>query len=121
MEGERERDWERERERDRDLEGLWAGSGEGGEADLLVLEDRLADSFDLGSGEELLPAGEALRERERLWDLAGLRERLGERDGERPRDRDREREELSDLERLLDLRKREHVLYYTMQSDFSIS
>lgn len=88
---------------------------------MLVLEDRLAGSFDLGSGEELLPAGEALRERERLWDLAGLRERLGERDGERPRDRDREREELSDLERLLDLRKRECVLYYTMQSDFSIS
>ncbi len=77
-------------------------------ADLLVLEDRLAGSFDLGVGEEVPPAGEPVRERERerLWALAGLRERLGERDGERPRERDREREELSDRERLLDLGKR---------------
>jgi len=72
-------------------------------ADLLVLEERLVGSFDLGAGDEGLPAGEPLRERERLWALAGLRERLGERDGERPRERDREREELSDRERLLDL------------------
>lgn len=77
-------------------------------ADLLVLEDRFAGSFDLGVGEEAPPAGEPVRERERerLWALAGLRERLGERDGERPRERDREREELSDRERLLDLGKR---------------
>lgn len=76
-------------------------------ADLLVLEDRLAGSFDLADGEEAPPAGEPLGERERLWALwAGLRERLGERDGERPRERDREREELSDRERLLDLGKR---------------
>lgn len=72
-------------------------------ADLLVLEDRFVGSFDLGVGEEVPPAGEPVRERERLWALAGLRERLGERDGERPRERDREREELSDRERLLDL------------------
>lgn len=116
MEGERDRECERdsERERERDLEALWAGSGEGGVVDLLVLEERLATSFNLG--EEPLPAGEPLwerereRERERLWDLAGLRERLGDRDGERPRERDRERErerdELSDLERLLDLQER---------------
>lgn len=109
MEGERDRECERdsERERERDLEALCAGSGEGGVVDLLVLEERLATSFNLG--EEPLPAGEPLwereRERERLWDLAGLRERLGDRDGERPRERERERErdELSDLERLLDL------------------
>lgn len=81
------------------------GSGEGGVADLLVLEERLAGSFDFGVGEEVPPAGEPERERERerLWALAGLRERLGERDGERPREREREREELSDRERLLDL------------------
>lgn len=76
-------------------------------ADLLVLVDRFAGSFDLGVGEDVPPAGEPERERERererLWALAGLRERLGERDGERPRERDREREELSDRERLLDL------------------
>lgn len=76
-------------------------------ADLLVLEERLVGSFDLLDGEEAPPAGERLRERERLLAFAGLRERLGEclgeRDGERPRDRDREREELSDRERLLDL------------------
>lgn len=75
-------------------------------ADLLVLEDRLAGSFDLEVGEEAPPAGDTLGERERLWALwAGLRERLGERDGERPREREREREELSDRERLLDLGK----------------
>lgn len=74
-------------------------------ADLLVLEERLVGSFDLGVGDEAPPPGEPLRERERLWALAGLRERLGERDGERPRERDREREELSDRERLLDLGK----------------
>lgn len=81
-------------------------------ADLLVLEDRFVGSFDLGVGEEVPPAGEPVRERERLWALAGLRERLGERDGERPRERDREREELSDRERLLDLgdRKRGRVM-----------
>lgn len=72
-------------------------------ADLLILEERLAGSLDLEVGEEAPPAGEPLRERERLWALAGLRERLGERDAERPRERDREREELSDRERLLDL------------------
>lgn len=78
-------------------------------ADLLVLEERFAGSFDLAVGEEAPPAGEPERERERLWALAGLRERLGERDGERPRERDREREELSDRERLLDLGKRERT------------
>lgn len=106
MEGERDRECERdrERERERDLEALWPGSGDGGVVDLLVLEERLVTSFSLG--EEPLPAGEPLRERERLWDLAGLRERLGDRDAERPRDRERERDELSDLERLLDLRER---------------
>lgn len=77
-------------------------------ADLLILDDRLAASFDLEDGEEAAPTGDPLgereRDRERLWALwAGLRERLGERDGERPRERDREREELSDRERLLDL------------------
>lgn len=110
MEGERERDRERDLERERETDALWAGRGEGGVADLLVLEERLVGSFDLLEGEEAPPAGERLRERERLLALAGLRERLGEclgeRDGERPRDRDREREELSDLERLLDLGKK---------------
>lgn len=73
-------------------------------ADLLVFDERLANSFDLGVGEEEAPpAGEPLRERERLWALAGLRERRGERDTERPRERDRERDELSERERLLDL------------------
>lgn len=70
---------------------------------MLVLEERLAGSFDLEVGDDAPPAGEPLREREWLWPLAGLRERLGERDGERPRERDREREELSDRDRLLDL------------------
>lgn len=114
MEGERERERDRERDRererewdrDRETEALWAARGEGGVADLLVLEDRFAGSFDLEDGEEVPPPGEPLRERERLWVLAGLRERLGERDGERPRERDREREELSERERLLDLGER---------------
>lgn len=79
--------------------------GEGGVADLLILEERLAGSLDLEVGEDVPPAGEPLWERERLWALAGLRERLGERDAERPRERDREREELSDRERLLDLKE----------------
>lgn len=116
MEGERERD------------ALWAGSGETGVDDLLVL-NCFTCSFDLGGGEEAPPAGERLREREwererereREWDrerdrerertLEGLRERLGDRERERPRDRewererDREREELSERERLLDLKK----------------
>lgn len=65
----------------------------------------MAGSLDLEVGEDAPPAGEPLRERERLWALAGLRERLGERDAERPRERDREREELSDRERLLDLKE----------------
>lgn len=69
--------------------------------DLLDLEERLLGSFDFG--EDAPPAGEMLRERERWWSLAGLRERLGERDWERPRERDRERDELSERERLLDL------------------
>lgn len=76
--------------------------------DLLVLEERLAGSFDLELGEEAPPAGEPLRERERLCALAGLRDRLGERDAERPLERDRDREELSDRERLLDLGKKKH-------------
>lgn len=63
-------------------------------------------SLDFADGEAAPPEGEPLGERERLWALAGLRERLGERDGERPRERDREREELSDRERLLDLGER---------------
>lgn len=67
----------------------------------------MAGSLDLEVGEDAPPAGEPLRERERLWALAGLRERLGERDAERPRERDREREELSDRERLLDLKEGE--------------
>lgn len=91
------------------MEALWAGRGEGGVPDLLVLEDRFAGSFDLGVGEEVPPAGEPLRERERLWALEGLWDRLGERDGERPREREREREELSDRERLLDLGKRRRI------------
>lgn len=114
MEGERERERERERDRDRETEALWAARGEGGVADLLVLEDRFAGSFDLEDGEEVPPPGEPLRERERererLWVLAGLRERLGERDGERPRERDREREELSERERLLDLGERGRIM-----------
>lgn len=118
MEGERERD------------ALWAGSGETGVDDLLVL-NCFTCSFDLLGEEAAPPAGERLREREREWErewerererertLEGLRERLGDRERERPRDRewererdrdrerDREREELSERERLLDLRKRE--------------
>lgn len=70
---------------------------------MLILEECLLGSFDFGG--EMLRVGEPLRERERLWALAGLRERLGERDMERPRERDLEREELSDRERLLDLEK----------------
>lgn len=76
----------------------------------------MAGSLDLEVGEDAPPAGEPLRERERLWALAGLRERLGERDAERPRERDREREELSDRERLLDLKegkKKKINIYYT--------
>lgn len=76
----------------------------------------MAGSLDLEVGEDAPPAGEPLRERERLWALAGLRERLGERDAERPRERDREREELSDRERLLDLKegKKKYIyIYYT--------
>lgn len=49
------------------MEALWAGGGEGGVADLLVLEERLVGSFDLLlGGEEAPPPGEPLRERERL-------------------------------------------------------
>lgn len=69
----------------------------------------MAGSLDLEVGEDAPPAGEPLRERERLWALAGLRERLGERDAERPRERDREREELSDRERLLDLKEGKNI------------
>lgn len=74
----------------------------------------MAGSLDLEVGEDAPPAGEPLRERERLWALAGLRERLGERDAERPRERDREREELSDRERLLDLKegKKKYIYIY---------
>lgn len=72
----------------------------------------MAGSLDLEVGEDAPPAGEPLRERERLWALAGLRERLGERDAERPRERDREREELSDRERLLDLKEGEKKNIY---------
>lgn len=109
MEGERDREFERDGEREREREALWAGSGDGGVVDLLVLEKCLATSLDFG--EELLAAGEPLWERERLCDLAGLRERLGDRDGERPRERERERDELSDLERLLDLQEITNVIY----------
>lgn len=48
------------------MDALWGGGGEGGVADLLVLEERLAGSFDLLLGDEAPPAGEPLRERERL-------------------------------------------------------
>lgn len=74
----------------------------------------MAGSLDLEVGEDAPPAGEPLRERERLWALAGLRERLGERDAERPRERDREREELSDRERLLDLKEGEKKYIYIL-------
>ena len=53
-------------------------------ADLLVLEDRFAGSFDLGVGEDVPPAGEPERERERLWALAGLRERLERAENQTP-------------------------------------
>lgn len=68
------------------MEALWAGGGDVGVTDLLVLEERLLGSFDLGLTEEAPPAGEPLRERERdrerecWWALAGVRECLGERD-----------------------------------------
>lgn len=121
MEGERERD------------ALWAGSGETGVDDLLVL-NCFTCSFDLVGGEEAPPAGERLREREREWErewdrerdrerdrtLEGLRERLGDRERERPRERewererDREREELSERERLLDLKKEKVTIIYLL-------
>lgn len=85
---------------------------------MLILEERLAGSLDLEVGEDAPPAGEPLRERERLWALAGLRERLGERDAERPRERDREREELSDRERLLDLKEGKKIFYISFISIF---
>lgn len=97
--------------------------------ELLVLNDSFTGSFDLG-GEEAPRAGERLREweseREQERTLEALRERLGDRDRDRPRDRewerdrdrdrDRDREELSERERLLDLKKgRMHYTLYLME------